>query len=192
MQPLSSEVLAEIDVLVRSGVWDVQRIFEIVCEELYEPGQLNEDAVRAAIASNINEWRASQAEWPAVTDCDRLDTAFDRLNNGGVIAMHNAGMTQSDGYDDFQLVYSRHPKPHEVIGYCFYHGQDLARVVRGGPLYFAFGPCDPHREELLGPQVGQVIVQELSDVGLVTEWPGTFNQRILIPHFNWQRRAPSK
>src|SRR5262245_61521039 len=110
MQPLPLEVIDQIDVLVRSGVWDGQRIFEIVCEELYEPGQLDETAVQAAIAFSTDDWKESQAGWPAVTDCDRLDRAFERLNSRGVIAMHNTGMTQSDGYDDFQLVYSRHPK----------------------------------------------------------------------------------
>lgn len=189
MPQLDSEVIEEIDVLVRSAFWDRDRILEIICEELYAPGDLDENAVSPVIASSIEKWRTSQAQWPEVTDCDRLDQAFAKLNELGVIALHNAGMTQSDGYDDFREIYANHPKQSQLVGYCYYHGQDLERVVRGGPLFFSFGPCDPNLEQSEGSRVGQMIVQQLTDAGLTVEWDGTFDNRMSIPKFNWQRRA---
>ena len=192
MSALDSTVIEEIDVLVRSVFWDRDRILEIVCEELYAPGDLDENAVAAAIDSSIDEWQSSKKQWPDVTDCDRLDQAFDNLNKHGVIALHNAGMTQSDGHDDFREIYGNHPKQSELVGYCYYHGQDLERVVRGGPLFFSFGPCDAKLEETEGPKVGQMIVQHLTDAGLEVEWDGTFDKRMNIPVFNWQRRAAPK
>lgn len=189
MPTLDSTVIEEIDVLVRSAFWDRDRILEIMCEELYAPGDLDENAVAVAITSSIAEWQAGQKEWPDETDCDRLDQAFAKLNQHGVIALHNAGMTQSDGYDDFREIYEDHPKQNEIIGYCYYHGQDLARVARGGPLFFSFGPCDPKLEETEGPKVGRAIVKHLTDAGLKVEWEGTFDKRMSIPIFSWQRRA---
>ena len=189
MTALDSTVIEEIDVLVRSAFWDADRMRDIMCEELYEPGDLDEDAVSNAIAFSIVQWQSSQIEWPEVTDCDRLDKAFEKLNERGVIAMHNAGMTQSDGHNDFREIYENHPNKSQLLGYCYYHGQDLERVVRGGPLFFSFGPCDPKLEEIEGPKVGQLIVQQLTDAGLIVDWDGTFDNRMSIPKFNWQRRA---
>jgi hypothetical protein len=98
-------------------------------------------------------------------------------------------MTQSDGYDDFLAIYENHPHKNRVIGYCFYHGQDLERVVSGGPLLFSFGPSNSKLEATEGPKIGQLIEQCLTVVGFKVYWDGTIEQRISIPKFNWQRRA---
>src|SRR6185295_1242458 len=95
-----------------------------------------------------------------------LDTAFAAINKRGVIAMHNAGYTQSDGYDDFREAYSQHPNQRSILGYCFYHEQDIQRAVRGGGLYLAFGPVDPDDEETKGREVGNIIREELERAGL--------------------------
>ena len=189
MAVLDSTVIEEIDVLVRSAFWDADRIREIMREELYAPSDLDENAVSDAIASLISQWQSDQTGWADVTDCDRLDQAFVKLNERGVIAMHNAGMTQSDGHDDFREIYENHPNKNELLGYCYYHGQDLERVVRGGPLFFSFGPCDPKLEETEGPKIGQLIAEQLTDAGLIVEWDGTFDKRMSVPKFHWQRRA---
>ncbi len=189
MPELDSEVIEEIDVLVRSAFWDRERMLEIMCQELYAPGDLDERAVSAAIDSCIAKWKSSQVDWPDVTDCDRLDSVFAQLNEQGIVAMHNAGMTQSDGHDDFRDIYDKHPNKSRLLGYCYYHGQDLERVVRGGPLFFSFGPCDAKLEETEGPRVGRMIAQQLTNAGFDVEWDGTFNERIRIPKFNWQRRG---
>ena len=191
MTELDSDVLEEIDVLVRSSFWDRDRILEIICEE-YAPGDLDEKSVSLAIASSIDKWHTSQVGWPDVTDCDRLDQAFTKLNELGVVSLHNAGMTQSDGYDDFREIYASHPRKDELVGYCYYHGQDLERVVRGGPLFFCFGPCNAALEETEGVKVGRMIANQLTDAGLQVEWDGTFDKRMRVSKFNWQRRTAPK
>ena len=47
--PLSTEVVSEIDLFVRGGFEDRDRIIEIVTEEMYEPGELNAEEVEAAV-----------------------------------------------------------------------------------------------------------------------------------------------
>ena len=44
----------------------------------------------------------AQKSWPQVTDCDRLDRAFAALEQQGVIALHRAGCTQSDGLEEVE------------------------------------------------------------------------------------------
>jgi len=56
-------------------------------------------------------------------------------------------------------------------------------------LFFAFGSCDPNREKTEDPEVGELILQQLTDAGLAVDWDGTFDKRMSIPNFNWQRRT---
>jgi hypothetical protein len=185
---LDAEVLDEISTLVRTGFYDKSRLMVIFLEEMYAPGELDSAPVSAAIDAETKKWTDEKKQWPAVTDCDRLDKAFAAINKRGVIAIQNAGNTQSDGYDDFRDAYDRHPKKSSVIGYCFYHGQDLERAVRGGGLFLAFGPTDPSFEETQGPLIGEIVREELERVGLTVEWDGTFANRMHLPCFDWQKR----
>src|ERR1700752_5130342 len=121
---LPSETLREIDGLVRGGFEERARIIEILCGEMYEPGELDEAEVIAAVDTAFAALAQDKATWPTTTDCDRLDGAFAVLNTRGIIALQNAGYTQSDGYDDVRESYHEHSDRDAVIGYCFYHGQD--------------------------------------------------------------------
>lgn len=119
--------------------------------------------------------------WPDVTDCDRLDAVFSALSSKGIVTLQNAGYTQSDGHSDVAEAYHDHPHKDRLIGYCFYHGQDLERAVVGEGLYLAFGPMDASREASEGPSIGALIAEELRRGGLEVVWDGTFDQRIFVP-----------
>lgn len=186
--PLSPDTLKEIEAQVRGGFEDRERIIEIFCEEMYAPGELDSTEVEAAVNKAISDHEAAKRNWPEVTDCDRLNTVFDAINKRGIIALQNAGYTQSDGYDDFREAYHGLSDAAHIFGYCFYHGQDLERAVAGDGLYLAFGPVAGRAEQTEGPKVGRVIVEELRRAGFEVVWDGTFGQRILIPGFDWKRR----
>ena len=185
---LSQDTLKEITAQVRSGFEERERIVEIFCEEMYEPGELDQDEVEAAVDAAIATHESEKASWPRVTDCDRLDSVFEALNRRGIVALQNAGYTQSDGYDDCGQAYEERTDKERVIGYCFYHGQDLERAVAGQGLCLAFGPIDPKDEETKGPEVGRIITEELHQAGFQTDWDGTFKTRILVPKLDWKRR----
>jgi uncharacterized protein DUF6891 len=185
---LNDEAKEAITLLVRSGFYEPDEVIEIVCEEMYEPGQVAEADVTAAVEAESEAWEDEKKRWPAVTDCDKLDQVFENLNAKGIVALQNAGYTQSDGFDDFREAYEQHPRKSSVIGYCFYHGQDLERAVAGQGLYLAFGPLDADEEATKGPAIGEMIREELEKAGFAVEWDGTFQQRILIPRIVWQRR----
>jgi hypothetical protein len=185
---LKPETLREIDGLVRGGFEERARIIEIFCEEMYAPGELDQAEVVAAVDAAFASLAHDKTTWPAMTDCDRLDGAFAALNARGIIALQNAGYTQSDGYDEIRERYGAHSDRNTVIGYCFYHGQDLARAVHGEGLYLAFGPMDAKKEGTEGPRIGAMIVEELARAGFAVTWDGTFAQRIHIPAIDWKRR----
>ena len=185
---LDPDVLREIQGLVRGGFEERERIIEILTEEMYAPGELDADAVEQAVDAAVHEHEQAKKSWPATTDCDRLDAAFEALAQRGVIALHNAGYTQSDGYSDVREAHADAPDRSRVVGYCFYHGQDLARAVDGGGLFLAFGPIDARTENTEGPRIGRLVTEELQRAGLQVQWDGTFNQRIHITAFDWKRR----
>jgi hypothetical protein len=186
---LAEDVLEEIAVLVRCGFSTRDDLMTIVSEEMHAPGELSAAEVGAAIDDELRAHAEDQATWPAVTDCDRLAGAFAALATRGIIALENAGMTQSDGHDDFREAHANAADPSSIVGYCFFHGQDLRRAVRGGGLYLAFGPVDPKDEATKGREVGRIVQEELARAGLTVAWDGTFAQRIHLPHFVWRRRA---
>ena len=186
--PLTDETLGEIDTQVRSGFESRERVIEIFCEEMYAPGDLDPNEVSSAVDAAIQAHEQAKTTWPEITDCERLDRAFVRLASEGIICLHNAGYTQSDGFDDYREAYRSHPQGGSVRGYCFYHGQDTERAVEGGGLFLAFGPVDCKQEETEGPAVGRLITAALTTEGLQSRWDGTFAERIFIPQFTWQRR----
>lgn len=188
--PLDDEVSHEIRKLVRGGFEGPDRIVEIVCEELYEPGEQDEDEVRASMRRELEALRQEQESWPKETDCDRLSRAFRDLERLGIIALENAGMTQSDGYSDAMEIYRDSRDKRRWIGYCFYHWQDAERAIEGEGLHLAFGPVDPNLEEAEGPKIGRLIAETLSKNGFQVTWNGTFGQRILVPKLDWKRRRP--
>ncbi|HUH84741.1 MAG TPA: hypothetical protein VLX85_09015 [Stellaceae bacterium] len=175
--------------LVWSGFYEADEIFEIVTEYEDELGAEDAAWAESAIARAVEERRAAEKTWPAVTDCDRLDQAFAALESAGIIALHNAGYTLSDGTSDVSEAYhERGGKSSGISGYCFYHGQDVERAVAGQGLDLAFG--DIEGDAAKGVAIGRRIVAELTRQGLAVEWSGAVEKRLFIPLFDWRRRGP--
>lgn len=108
--------------------------------------------------------------------------AFAELRRRGLIALRNAGYTQSDGWADI----AEHRHQAEQAGQTprggvFYHGQDAARARAGGPLYLAFGAFVAEPEhDAASVAVAQEIVEVLRASGFTVAWDGTVGQRIAI------------
>jgi hypothetical protein len=187
---MDDEARELIRAFVRGGFEPAERIVEILCEEAYEPGEVDRAEVESVTSEELAILAREQASWPEITDCDRLTDAFRDLNRKGVIALENAGYTQSDGIDDVREAYEELPRKSGVIGYCFYHGQDLERAVAGEGLLLSFGPIDPALEETDGPRIGRLVVEELALNDLKADWDGSFKSRINIPVLDWKKRRP--
>lgn len=186
--PLDQEAAATIQRMVHAGFWSTQEIVTILTEEVYAPVELERDEVEAAVIAAQDAHDVEMQTWPVVTDCDRLREAFRALNAQGVLALENAGLDQSDGYDEFRSALAADHDQQRVVGYCFYHRQDVESALDGYGLYLAHGPRDPRDERTKGSAVGQMVIEELKAAGLAPSWNGDFRQRIHIPTFDWKRR----
>lgn len=153
---------------VRTWVWsgfyspaDINSMMEDIMEPDADGGML------ARLAeSELEAKREAEASWSPITDCDRLDMTFDALNNIGVVALHNAGFTMSDGYTEVAEALVEFDRG-KVRGYCFYHEQDVARAVQGGGLCIAFGDSADTAEGKVA--VGRFVKEQLERQGLRVE-----------------------
>ena len=180
-------VIEAVNFHVRSGFPDADEIAEIIDETVLEPGEVDQDWLRTVIAGAFAEKQREEATWPKETDCDRLDQLFDALNEDGIIALQNAGYTQSDGISDVTEEYlEAGVEDSGVTGYCFYHGQDLERVVESGDLWLTFGDIDGDDDK--GIQIGHRIKKAAEAKGFEVEWDGSIETRLLMKGIDWKRR----
>jgi hypothetical protein len=181
-------VLEAVKMHVRSGFHDADEVAEIVDETVLGPGEVDADWLRAQIADAFAAKRKEERGWPRETDCDRLDELFEALNAEGIIALQNAGYTQSDGIDDVTEAYEdAGGKASSVTGYCFYHGQDLERVLEGGDLWLTFGDIGGDDEK--GVRVGERIKAAAASKRFKVNWNGSIKTRILLTDIDWKRRG---
>lgn len=166
---------------------------ERVCdgEDLDEPAAAElRDAAPVIFREVLDEHRREMATWPAVTDCDRLDAAFDELDERGVLARHHWWCCQTCGHAAMPEEYERVVgKGRPARGYVFYHVQDTESAVSGHGMYLAYGAFS--RDDGAEAAVGRDIVDALRRHGLDPSWDGCVTSRILLP-LEWRRRRPPK
>lgn len=184
--PLTPDRKAQVERYVGSGLYDREYLVDFFCGDDAWPECLDYEDVAPLVDGGLAQLAQEKSTWPEVTDCDRLDTAYAALWERGIIALHNAGYTQSDGFGDCGEIYHESPDKECILGCCFYHEQDLERVLAGEGLYFAFGAYDDHETARI--RVGEIIREELERAGLAVEWDGTVGGRPCVPGFVWQRR----
>lgn len=171
---------------VWSGFYSRDQTTEMLEDVLDD--ECDADMLRSLIAPEFDKKDEAEAGWPAVTDYDRLHTVFYALHEKGICALHNTGMTMSDGFEDVSEALAEAPPGH-YHAYCFYHGQDLERAVNGLGLMLAFGSID--NDENHGLAAARVIVTDLQHAGFNVVWDGLFKSRISLPGFDWKKRLAS-
>lgn len=155
--------------------------FELPASDPRRPlvAQLVRDAIEAH--------RREQATWPDVTDCDRLDHAFRRLEAAGVVARAHFTCCQNCGCHEIRdEIAAAQAGGRSVRGYAFFHLQDTERAVAGHALCLSYGPVDQASPPAAFEAIGRLVIGALREAGLRPEWNGSAAQRISLP-LRWQR-----
>lgn len=184
MNESTEYIMNAIRIWIWSGLYRPEEIQSMIGDLLEEDA--DEKLLRESVEPEFEKKLLAEKSWPAKTDCDRLDEAFEELNELGIVALHNAGMTQSDGLEDVGQEIDG-MESNKVQGYCFYHGQDLERAVSGDGLMIAFG--DLHEDLNKRIEIGNLIKQTLERKGLSVDWAGNPDTRLNISKFDWKRRT---
>ncbi len=180
-------ILDSIHAWVWSGFYSPEEVDQMI-DDILE-ADAHEQMLRAAVTPEFAKKLQAEPTWPAVTDCDRLNIVFAALDSRGILCLQNAGYTMSDGHDEANEQLSKQPSG-RYFGYCFYHGQDLERAVKGGGLMLAYDHVNGDVPDKI--KVGSAVKEELERNGFVLDWNGTSENRINIPKFDWKRRSKTK
>lgn len=128
-----ADTAERIEILARGGFETEASTLETILDEYLNPDEVDADDrrwIEAEVARAYARKRADEATWPLETDFDRLAVAFDALDAGGIIALHRAGYTRSDGISDAaEVCHQRRERGRSSRGFVFYHGQDVEAVV---------------------------------------------------------------
>ncbi len=148
-------------------------------------------AADCATAEALQAHFSAQADWPAVTDCDRLDAAFEQLEALGIIARQNFSCCGTCGAREIVDEMAAARKQGRLVrGYTFFHVQDTESATQGHGLCLNYGTA--RDDEAAALAIAGKVVDILAAHGLSTMWDGTWNQRISV-QLDWKRRrsAPS-
>ncbi|HSX56920.1 MAG TPA: hypothetical protein VLG14_16555 [Sphingomonas sp.] len=154
-------------------------------EDEFEPAELRRAAQRLLREALADHARAER-DWPARTDCDRLDEAFEALEAEGVIARQHFSCCGTCGSSEiWDEISAAQDAGRPARGYAFYHMQDTESATEGDGLYLNYGACEEGEAAAL--EVARDIVTRLEAHGLRTHWDGSWDQRIGVA-LDWKRR----
>ncbi|MGW2176899.1 DUF6891 domain-containing protein [Streptomyces sp. NPDC001732] len=122
-----------------------------------------------------------QRQWPEVTDADRLERAFARLEGDGITARENFTCCRSCG-----LAEIRDAGREDARGFVFFHMQGAESVASGYGLSLYYGGFD--RSEETTAAVGREVVRALDEAGLTVEWDGSPDTAINVVGLDWRKR----
>jgi hypothetical protein len=180
-EELIEELDYEIDLLIKSGFFSEDEIFEIIEDEF-----IDED-VDLDLSYRIGE-RFSQLTEGLKTSDDfiRLDSSFKQLTQKNVICIHNAGFDIEEGIQDsFELHTHIINNKLEVEGFCFYSFEDIETAIYENDLNIAFG--DFELDEAKALEIGKAIAECLKENGFKVRWNETVDEQIVIEDFNWKK-----
>ncbi len=178
---------------VRMGFLSISSIKENIIEEIEDnefEDEISEDWAYEVIDKEYNKLLKESSNWKRPTDTEKLIIAFDELCSKNIIALHNAGFTNSDG--EYEVVeVERSLRAHKITseGYCFYHEQDLSRAIMpdNPSLYLSFQKVD-NSDEGVTLNIGRKVTDVLRKNGFEVVWNEDVNRKILIKNFKWQYR----
>jgi hypothetical protein len=180
------DIFEQINIDIKSGFYDKEEIFTNIEDYLYQV-PFDHEWTRQQIDKAYSDRLKEQSNWSTITDFDRLVRAFDKLNSSGIIALHYAGMTKQDGEHDCEEIYDDLLKKGiKTRGFCYYHWQDIERVVDDTHLYIGFGDFNNNDKDAL--EIGKQIAAALEEQGFRLNWERTVATRIEITNIRWQKR----
>lgn len=161
---------------------------EVFADIAVDPTALRE-AARAVVDLATREHAQAQLDWPATTDCDRLDAAFADLESAGIVARQHFSCCGTCGSHEIRDEMEQAEKEgRSPRGFTFFHVQDTEHAIGGESLYLSYGTYD--KDESASVAIGHEVVRTLNAHGLQPWWNGKFAHRIALP-LTWQRRRDS-
>jgi hypothetical protein len=163
----------------------IERVADSLADDLNEP-----ELAPAIVDEAVGTLVAEQADWPAETDCDRLDRAFVKLNEAGIFARHHYSCCGTCGASEAGAeVQYAHKHGQHVRGYTFYHVQDTEDAVNGDGICLSYGDVEETDEGSVA--IAEEVRAALEREGLKVTWDGDIHRRLVVD-LDWKRRWPPR
>ncbi|MGA9364911.1 MAG: hypothetical protein WBW16_11165 [Bacteroidota bacterium] len=134
----------------------------------------------------LAEHAKQQKAWPAITDCDRLDAAFEELERNGIVCRQDFADCLSCGYNQiWDEIKKVEEGGRQVRGFTFYHMQDTAHAIQDGDIYLGYGSkIDDDATDL---DIASEVASTIRRHGLKVVWNNSIRQRIGVI-LDWKKR----
>ena len=187
IQYTKHEVIEQLEKEILFGFYNANDLLETISDMFYNEENFDENWLKDEIDTRLKKHQKGSLNWAKPTDFDRLVLAFDSLIKDKIIALHKAGYTRQDGEGDCaEIIEELNNNGIKVLGYCYYHTQDLERAIGDEPTLFIGYDSYNHNDEL-AMDVANKIVKTLETNGFKVNWNGSLETRIQISAINWQK-----
>jgi hypothetical protein len=185
---IKQEAIEQVELDIKFGFENEQQLFESIRDMFYQEEDFDDDWLMTVIAERYKQHQEQSATWTHPTDFDRLANTFDALILEGIVCLHKAGYTKSDGIEDCMYTIAQLvERDIKAAGFCYYHAQDLGRAVDPQERNLFLGFDSPTQDDVETIRVGKRIVEKLKQNGFEVDWPETVEQRIEIKNIDWKK-----
>ena len=188
-QSIKDEAIEQLDKDIVFGFDDKEDLLIGISDMFYNVDNFDKKWLKNEIKIRLKEHKLVSKKWEYPTDFDRLLKAFDSLNTKGIVALHKAGYTKQDAQDDgLDIIIRLKKKGIEAKGFCYYHTQDLERVISEDKNLF-IGYDSYNHNDTLAKEIADEIAKTLKLNGLKVKWNGSIESRIEIVDMDWKKRV---
>ena len=170
---LAEEIEFMIDLLSKSGFFSISEIIEIL-EDQFIDEEINFSNFNISLNDSANE------------NFSKLENAFIKLAQEGIVAIHNCGYDLEEGVADaFELQVHLLNNKFAPQGFCFYTFEDVEDAIFDGTLNITFGDFENDENDAL--KIGKTVCKYLKDENFTIDWDETVNNQIEINPFKWDK-----
>lgn len=177
-QDLVEEIEYLIEVLTKSGFFNIDEIQEILEDQFIE-----EDIDFSQFNISLNDFDN--------VNFNKLECAFNSLVEKDILAVHNCGFDIEEGVADaFELQVHLLNNKFNPVGFCFYTFEDVEEAICDNKLKITFGDFENNEKKAL--EIGEIAAESLKSEGFSIIWDGTVNSQIEINPFKWDKSFDSE
>ncbi|MFG2291274.1 DUF6891 domain-containing protein [Streptomyces sp. NPDC048595] len=183
---------------IRSGFRTFHEVARGVCDA-FDPEEtpVSLDEARRLVAGLWEERLAEQADWPEVTDPDRVARAFAALGAEGLTARMDFTCCSRCGLGEIAAERAEGDR-----GFVFFHHQDTESAAEGHGLAVRYGSYadfgEASGEAPAGQaatderaEIGRTVAAALGEAGLSVRWDGDPDRVIEVAPLDWRKRLPA-
>lgn len=172
-QDLVDEIEYMIELLTKSGFFDVEEI-----EEILEDQFIEEEIDFSKFNISLNDFTND--------NFNKLEEAFKALALKDIVAVHNCGYDIEEGVADaFELNVHLINNKFRPEGFCFYSFEDIEEAIEEEKLKITFGDFENDENKAL--KIGEIVADAMKSAGFSLVWDGTINNQIEINPFKWDK-----